>query len=310
VVVSARRTVVPLMMAASCVAALAVVSARQDPQVEQMRRQREAFAKSFDLPREHARLAGYVRTLSRALGGPDAFHQPTVSTIPTSSTDRDAVLKAATELVARRFNLAPDGVTARFARIPRPNAGRVVLRGSHADVEVADRHRDNDDLVVAVVAHEFAHAALERGLAGSADAGLAEDECLVDAAAVMVGFGPIMLRASYHETIVGRGQNRAWQVVRIGELDPVAIAYLTLAQAEMQGVDPETRREYISRWLEPVWSFRQSQWASLRPVGDGGERSVECPTCASRASLLPDGVTYACPVCGQHVRFGHPHPES
>jgi hypothetical protein len=283
--------------------------ATQDPTRGELQRQRESFARSFNLAGAHVRLAGYVRILSAVLGGPDAFRQPTISAIPTSSSDRDVVLAAAAELVSHRFNVAPEGITARFANIPKPHAGRIVMRGGSALVEVSDRHRDNDDRILAIVAHECAHEALDRALSGTSDAGRADDESLVDAAAVMVGLGPIMLRASFDERLVGTGESARWEVVRIGELDPVAMAYLTLAQAELAGVDDGTRQLYVARWLEPAWSFRRTQWERLRPRRDGaGVPVIECPTCLSVARLLPDGVTYACPVCGQHVRFGHRVP--
>ena len=140
------------------------------------------------------------------------------------------------------------------------------MRGGFAAIEVSDRHRDDDDHIVAVVAHEFAHAALERALAGTRDAELAEDEWLVDAAAVMVGLGPIMLRASFDEEVKGSGASQEWRVVRIGELDPVAIAYLTLVQSELSGADDETKMSFIARWMEPTWSFRRDAVGAIAPA--------------------------------------------
>jgi hypothetical protein len=291
------------------VVGVAALLATQAPPRDEHRRQREAFARGFNLAGEHPRLAGYLRLLSAVLGGPEAFRQPTVSAIPTSSSNREVVLSAAADLVALRFRVAPGGVTARFANIARPHAGRILIRGGSAVVEVSDRHRDHDDRILAIVAHEFAHEAIDRALAGTPGAGRADDESLVDAAAVMVGLGPIMLRASYDEESPGTADSARWGIVRIGELDPVAIAYLTLVQAELAGVDDETRQLYVARWLEPAWSFRRAQWERLRPRRDSaGMPVIECPTCLSQARLLPDGVTYACPVCGQHARFSPRDP--
>jgi hypothetical protein len=98
--------------------------------------------------------------------------------------------------------------------------------------------------------------------------------------------------------------------VRIGELDPVAIAYLTLVQSELSGADDGTKMVFIARWMEPTWSFRRTQWERLRPrrLGDGST-VIDCPTCLSVARLTADGHTYGCPVCGLHVRFdAGPHP--
>lgn len=270
----------PAIIVTLTVCAVAALAASQNAGADRWRRQREAFARGFNLAAEHPRLAGYVRTLSRALGGPAAFRQRTVNAIPTSSSDRDVVLKAAADMAARRFGMAPEGVSARFASIPKPNAGRIVMRGGSVAIEVSDRHRDDDDRIVAVVAHEFAHAALERTLAGTRDAELAEDESLVDAAAVMVGLGPIMLRASFDEEVKGSGASQEWRVVRIGELDPVAIAYLTLAQAELSSADEEAKMAFIARWMEPPWSFRRTQWERLRPRRlSNGSTIIDCPTC-------------------------------
>lgn len=294
-----------------CAGVLGVTTllATQDPGVDAFRRQREAFAHGFDLAGEHARLAGYVRLLSAVLGGPAAFRQSTVNAIPTSSSNRDVVLSAAAGLAASRFRAAPGGVTARFSSIAKPRAGRILIRGQSATVEVSDRHRDSDDRILAIVAHEFAHEAIDRFLEGTPDASRADDEALVDAAAVMVGFGPVMLRASFDEVVARQGASATWEVVRIGELDPVAIAYLTLVQAELADVAEDTRRLYVARWLEPAWSFRRGQLERLRPQRDAaGQPVIACPTCLSQARLLADGVTYACPVCGQHARFSAGKP--
>jgi hypothetical protein len=277
------------------VAAGVVLAAGQDPAQDHLRRQREAFANGFNLPREHPRLAGYLRLLSRALGGPAAFRAHTVSALPVSSSDRNRVLQAAAELVAGRFRFDPARVTARFASIARPYAGRVVTRGDAITIEISDRHRHDDDRLLAVMAHEFAHAALDRALDGTPDAGLASDESLVDAAAVMVGLGPIILRASFDEEFKGSGGSARWEVIRVGELDPVAIAYLTLVQAELAGIDEDGRRTIIARWMEPAWSFRRDQMAgdgrASRPAG-------RCPTCESPVASS-GGVT--CHVCGSSL---------
>ncbi len=272
----------------------AAAAGGQDPAADHLRRQREAFANGFDLPGEHARLAGYLRLLSRALGGPAAFRVPTVSSLPVSSTDRNRVLHASAQLVAGRFRFDPGRVTARFARLARPYAGRVVTRGDALTIDVSDRHRDDDDRLLAVMAHEFAHAALDRALTGTPDARMASDESLVDAAAVMVGLGPVILRASFDEEYKGSGRSARWEVVRVGELDPVAIAYLTLVQAELAGVDEDGRQTMIARWMEPAWSFRRGQM-----TGDGraGRQPGRCPTCESAVGA----GSGTCAVCGSRL---------
>lgn len=278
----------------------ALLSAQSARVEEQLRRQREAFARGFDLAREHPRLASYVRLLSRALGGPAAFRQPTLGAVPFEGRDRVLYLRRAAGLAAERFALPLDSLTVGFARLPSGVGGRVWLERRRADVQVADRHRASDARILAIVAHEFGHAVLESALAGTGDLRMAEDESFVDAAAVMVGLGPIMLRASYDEQIRGSGGSATWRIVRVGELDPVAIAYLTLVQAELAGHDERDRRSLLGEWIEPVWSFRLSQWDSLRARRDSrGTLVVDCPTCLTPVPDPTRGAAAACPVCGQ-----------
>ena len=68
--------------------------------------------------------------------------------------------------------------------------------------------------------------------------------------------GPLLLRASYREGIWVSGNKAEWNVRRTGSLNPVAIAYLTLVQAEMAGLHADARRSLIGDWLEPAWSVR------------------------------------------------------
>ncbi len=269
---------------------------------EQLRRQREAFARGFDLQREHPRLAGYVRVLSRALGGPAAFRQPTLTAVPFEGRDRVLFLRRAAGLAAERFSLPLDSLTVGFANLQSGVGGRVWIEPRRADVQVAERHRDSDDRILAIVAHEFAHTVIESALAGSRDVAMAQDESFVDAAAVMVGLGPMILRASYGEEIRGSGKSASWRIVRIGELDPVAIAYLTMVQAELAGRSEDERRRLLGDWVEPVWSFRLSQWTGLRSrPGATGKMVVECPTCLTSVPAPERGAAAACAVCGQGI---------
>ena len=143
----------------------------------------------------------------------------------------------------------------KFSRLPKGTAGRVKLVDDRATVEVSDRHRDDDEEILAIVAHEFAHIVLERPGSGVTETG-ADDEDLADATVVMAGIGPLLLSASYREGISVSGNKAEWNVRRTGSLNPVAIAYLTLVQAELAGLGEEARRSLIGDWLEPAWSVR------------------------------------------------------
>ncbi|MCX6552016.1 MAG: hypothetical protein NTY02_13630 [Acidobacteria bacterium] len=236
--------------------------------LDALRRGREAVARAFPLDREHARLDGYVRTIEHALARPDLLQQPPLDRLPFAPDDRVEFLRRISALAAERLGLRLEAISVGFARLDRPTAGRVRIFGERASVEIADRHRDDDDEILMIAAHEFAHIRLEAPGAGIANAG---DEDLVDATVVMVGLGPLVLRASYREWLSTAGGRATWGVHRTGSLHPVAIAYLTLVQAERAGVGEEARRRLLGNWLEPAWSFRvrHPDAGRILPSGEG-----------------------------------------
>jgi len=169
--------------------------------------------------------------------------------------DRREFLELTSAFVAHRLGVRLTDLTVRFSRLPKTVAGRVKLVDDRARVEVSDRHRDDDEEILAIVAHEFAHLVLEAPGSGVSEAE-ANDEDLADATVVMAGMGPLFLRASYREGISTSGTKVEWTVRRTGSLNPVAIAYLTLVQAEMAGLPGAARRGLIGDWLEPAWTLR------------------------------------------------------
>jgi molybdopterin biosynthesis enzyme MoaB len=123
------------------------------------------------------------------------------------------------------------------------------MAGDRAAVEIADRHRDDDEQILAVLAHEFAHIVLDAPGSGVSPRD-ADDEELADAMVVMAGLGPLLLRSSYREGLSRSGSKVVGTIRRTGSLHPVAIAYLTQVQAEMAGLSPEARQALVGDWLE------------------------------------------------------------
>ena len=220
-----------------------------------LQRRREAIIRSYNLERQRPRLDGYARTIIRAFGGPAIGRQAPLDRLPFAAGNRRELLERVGSLVASRFGIRASSVDVRLARLDGRTAGRITRLGDSLTVEVADRYRDDDEEVLIVVAHEFAHIVLDAPGSGVSAAD-AENEELADATVAMAGFGPLLLRASYREGVSVKGNRATWGVRRTGTLNPVAIAYLTLVQAEMAGVDTESRKALIGDWLEPAWSVR------------------------------------------------------
>ena len=220
-----------------------------------LQRRREALIRAYDLPAQRPRLDAYVRTIMRAFANPATARQEPIGRLPFVADTRRDFLQRTAAFVSERLGVRVSSLTVKFSRLPKGTAGRVKLVNDRATVEVADRHRDDDEEILVIVAHEFAHILLESPGSGVAEAD-ADDEDLADATVVMAGMGPLLLRASYREGISVSGNKAEWNVRRTGSLNPVAIAYLTLVQAEMAGLHADARRSLIGDWLEPAWSVR------------------------------------------------------
>ena len=242
-------------------AALALVAALLVPQTPldtaraDLQRRREALIRAYDLVTQRPRLDAYVRTIMRAFGDPAIARQEPIGRLPFVADTRREFLERTASFVAGRLGVRLSSLAVRFSRLPKGTAGRVKLVDDRATVEVADRHRDDDEEILTIVAHEFAHILLEMPGSGVPEAE-ADNEDLADATVVMAGMGPLLLRASYREGISVWGNKAEWNVRRTGSLNPVAVAYLTLVQAEMAGLTAEARRSLIGDWLEPAWSVR------------------------------------------------------
>jgi len=220
-----------------------------------LQRRRDALVREYNLEANRPRLDAYARTAVLALRDPAIARQYPIGRLPFVAGTRREFLQRTAEFVADRLGVRLSSFTVKFSRLPKGMAGRVRLVDSGAAVEVADRHRDDDEEIFAIVAHEFAHLVLETEGSGVTRAG-ADDEDLADATVVMAGIGPLLLRASYREGISVSGNKAEWNVRRTGSLNPIAIAYLTLVQAELAGLGEDARRGLIGDWLEPAWSVR------------------------------------------------------
>jgi hypothetical protein len=239
------------MRAAATLVLVAIIAPQSgvDVALADLQRQREALIRAYDLEAERPRLDRYARTCARALRDPALSRQEPIGRLPFVAEDRQEFLQRAAALVVGRLGVRLSGLSVKFSRLPRDTAGRVRMAGDRAAVEIADRHRDDDEQILAVLAHEFAHIVLDAPDSGVSPRD-ADDEELADAMVVMAGMGPLLLRSSYREGLSRSGSKVVGTIRRTGSLHPVAIAYLTQVQAEMAGLSPEARQALVGDWLE------------------------------------------------------------
>jgi len=235
--------------AAITLAAFLAPQSSVDVALAELQRRREALIRAYDLEAERPRLDRYARTCTRALRDPALARQEPIGRLPFVVDDRQEFLQRAAALVVGRLGLRLSGLSVKYSRLPRDTAGRVRIAGGRAAVEIADRHRDDDEQILAVLAHEFAHIVLDAPDSGVSPRD-ADDEELADAMVVMAGMGPLLLRSSYREGLSRSGGKVAGRIRRTGSLHPVAIAYLTQVQAEMAGLSPEARQALVGDWLD------------------------------------------------------------
>ncbi len=235
--------------AALAVAALLAPQTPLDTARADLQRRREALIRAYHLDRQRPRLDAYARTCVRAFRDPALSRQEPIGRLPFVADDRRAFLERTAAFVAGRFGVRMSGLTVKYSRLPKGTAGRVKLVVDRATVEVAERHREDDEEILAIVAHEFAHIVLESLGSGVPEAD-ADNEELTDAAVVMAGLGPLLLRAAYREGLSVSPSGKAeWSVRRTGSLHPVAIAYLTVVQARMAGLSEAAGRALVGEWL-------------------------------------------------------------
>jgi hypothetical protein len=212
-------------------------------------RRREALIRAYDLEAQRPRLDAFARTCVRAFRDPAIARQEPIGRLPFVADNRREFLERTAAFAADRFGLRLAALSVKFSRLPKGTAGRVKLADDRVSVEIADRHRDDDEEILAIVAHEFAHIVLETPGSGIS-AAEANEEDLADAAVVMAGMGPLLLRAAYREGLSVSASGKAeWSIRRTGSLHPVAIAYLTLVQAEMAGLGEDARRALVGDWM-------------------------------------------------------------
>ncbi|HNV03221.1 MAG TPA: hypothetical protein PLE61_03320 [Vicinamibacterales bacterium] len=275
------------------VACLAPQASPLDQARADLQRRREALIRAYDLEADRPRLDAFARTIAGAFREPAIARQAPLDRLPFVARDRRDFLERTAAFVSARLGVRLSRMTVRFAGLGRGTAGRVRMVDEAAVVEVSSRHRDDDEQILAILAHEFAHIVLDAPRSG-VPAGSRDEEDMADATVVMAGLGPLLLRASYREGIAASGDRVEWDVRRTGSLHPVAMAYLTLVQAELAGLDPESRRRLLGDWIEPAWTVRQKAGGGI------GDSRLPFPSPIGDRRLVPSALL-AAPSPGPRV---------
>jgi hypothetical protein len=196
----------------------------------------------FDLSTARPRLDGYINSLVEAFGV-DTFSAGPVELPSPSPQDRLGFLRKAVATAVDRFQVTLPTVDLQFAppgslrihsgvidrrgeiwEAGRGSDGLILERGpGNQDawrIRIAAEFRINDAAILIVAAHEVAHLVLCReGLEWF-------HEELVDAAVVLLGYGPLMRRFRNEEQVIWVGGRVGRVICGPGYLHPGAIEYL------------------------------------------------------------------------------------
>lgn len=207
-----------------------------------LQREREIIASTFDYGAEAPLLKRVVGIVLERFGKVTSATAAPILRPPPALT-ADDMARTAVDLALARFGCPKIPITVTFVDA-RGFAGRIRAASGRASVELARTLASRPATLYSVTAHEIAHLVLERK--GIRLDGFVENEQLADAAAVLVGFGPIMLR----------GYFRQWwdqaaggvETVRMGQLHPVALALLAITHAELAEVPVARYPQLFGYW--------------------------------------------------------------
>lgn len=206
---------------------------------------------------------------------------------PKAASPADA-LKILVRRVAEQYGITVPRIAVRFVHTT-DFAGSIRRESALWYVDVASRYQQDPDRLVAIIAHEMAHAVL-------LDLGVSlpdkqRDEELTDATAVLAGFGSVMLRAYDRSRSNWKGRTETHITDRIG--------YLHIA---------DIRRLHDVRCM-----LAEARVLPRRaPIDSRRAATVSCWACGGRLRL-PDvhaAVQLRCRECGgiQRVKLvGNPH---
>lgn len=260
---------------------------------------RAAHVGDFDLDAKLPELREYVRVASQALSL-ESLRSAPVAELPPAGESSIHYARRCTTLALARFGMSVDRLTVQFTELSGDHAGRVHREGDGGwVVDITPSANGNGEMIAAIVGHEIAHVALlSRGIRLTP---VLRNEELTDTAAVLAGFGPLMLRTVHREEL--RFADTALEVERhtLGYLKAPALAWLSTLRVEMAGGAAEFYRDHVPDWQrETVSRYIALRDAWQRDASRRHGAVVNCFGCGMSMKLpaVRSAIRVKCRTCG------------
>lgn len=270
-------------------------------------RARRSHEGDFYLEDRLHELREYVK-LAAPVFAPGALESPPIDTIPPPQPRPIETVKDAVRFAARRFALDPAELRVRFTSMPGSHAGSVRFgKGGAWLIDVDRQYEARPEALVAIVAHELVHVALnKRGIRLEPTQ---RNEELTDVTAVLAGFGPLLVRTVHQEEVFVGERQVSLRSQRLGYLPASALACLSALRVEMAGGAAEFYREHVPQWQEHAvgrFIVARNEWQGVAKNRRG--QQVECHGCGAPMKLPTESgmVRVRCRTCSYRVLLPKP----
>lgn len=276
---------------------------QQADSILRTRARREAKGSELTLERRK-RLQEYVRIAAQVISV-DQLSRAPIEAIPDPSGRRLDYLKRCLLLAVGRFGIAIPKLKVRFAVLGGTHAGSVhVAKDGSWAVDVDPRYQEDLEALLSIAAHEVSHVALLHRQIALPDKQANEE--LTDAATVLAGFGPVMLRTAHREAVSEVGDALQIESQRLGYLSVRDLVYLSSLRIEMAGGHAELYWKQVADWqrdaVEDYVEYRQ-QWAEAYNRRRG--EAVPCFGCGVMMGLptARARIRVTCRVCRYRIEL-------
>jgi hypothetical protein len=268
-------------------------------QAEFFARARQKADAGFDLYQRLPDLREYVRISSQFIGL-DILASPPVAELPADDGRPIDYVKRAVQVSVSRFGIALPQIKVRFSSLPPGRAAQVQRdRDGTWKVDVDESLEAHNEPILSAVAHEVAHVALlprRKALEPQQ-----REEELTDVAAVLAGFGPVMLRTVLWERVAVSDSSVQAQTNSLGYLPPKALVFLSTLRVEMAGGHAEFYADHVPSWQRSAvdaYIALRDDWTRSAAPRRGS--SVPCFACAMPLRLPTERakIRIRCRTCG------------
>ena len=258
---------------------------------------RSAAGLEFNLLARLPDLREYVQIAGAAMNEA-ALRRPPITDLPATEGQPLDFAKRAILLAVERFGMPLPMLKVRFCPLGPGHAGAVRERNGTWFVDL-DRSLENEfEDMLSVAAHEVAHVALLRRRIRLEPT--QRNEELTDTAAVLAGFGPVLIRTAFRERLTEKGNVLRLDSRRLGYLPARALVYLSTLRVEMAGGDAMFYREHVQEWQRntvDTYIELRDDWIQTARAARG--RRVDCFACGTPVQLpdIDSTLRLTCRVC-------------